>query len=305
MDPDARAAWVSAERTRPFRLIEELMRWDNSANEPVRSEVRAEIMRSTDGKPPPILHPFAGGGTIPLEAQRLGLDAHASDLNPVAVLINKALIEIPPKFAGRPPVFPGVGELKLGEWPRSTGLAEDVRRYGAWMRDEAEKRIGHMYPKAILSDGSKAPVIAWIWARTVACPNPACGTQMPLVRSWWLGKRRARSPTSWPGSWTVRFTSPSATTRRTRQARMWTGPSDAQERAVSAAAPPSISSTSELKEVDDAVKAVERRSGGGVRMAWHVMIISPFDVTATKTRRSLGTGPVSARASRTRRQPWA
>ncbi len=125
--------------------------------------------------PPPILDPFAGGGTIPLEAQRLGLEAHASDLNPVAVLINKALIEIPPKFSGQSPVFPDVAKDQLTHpWPHATGLAEDVRRYGQWMRDEAEKRIGHLYPpKAILSDGSQATVIAWIWARTVICPQPS------------------------------------------------------------------------------------------------------------------------------------
>ena len=141
---------------------------------------------------PPILDPFAGGGSIPLEAQRLGLEAHASDLNPVAVLINKALIEIPPKWAGRPPVFPGASEQANAPWPRATGLAEDVRRYGKWMRDEAEKRIGHLYPKAKLADGSDASVIAWIWARTVTCPNPACGIEMPLVRSWWLGKKKGK-----------------------------------------------------------------------------------------------------------------
>ena len=191
-NPEERAAWVSAERTRLFRLMEELVTWENSTNERVLAAARAEIIRSTDGHPPTIVDPFAGGGTIPLEAQRLGLEAHASDLNPVAVLINKALIEIPPKFAGRPPVFPGAAESRLGEWPRATGLAEDVRGYGAWMRDEAERRIGHLYPKATLSTGSEATVIAWIWARTVTCPNPACGIQMPLVRSWWLAKKKGR-----------------------------------------------------------------------------------------------------------------
>lgn len=191
-DSNERAAWVSAERTRLFRLIEELVKWENSMNERVLAEARVEIMRSTDGNPPAILDPFAGGGTIPLEAQRLGLEAHASDLNPVAVLINKALIEIPPKFAGSPPVFPGAAESKMGKWPRATGLAEDVRQYGQWMRDEAERRIGHLYPKATLPDGSEATVIAWIWARTVTCPNPACGISMPLVRSWWLGKKKGK-----------------------------------------------------------------------------------------------------------------
>ena len=180
------------ERRRLFDLIEKLVKWENSNDERLLKAAYEEIARCFDGKPPAILDPFAGGGSIPLEAQRLGLEAHASDLNPVAVLINKALIEIPPKFAGRPPVFPGVAESRLGDWPRATGLAEDVRQYGQWMRDEAEKRIGHLYPKAKLPDGSEANVIAWIWARTVTCPNPACGIRMPLVRSWWLGKKKGK-----------------------------------------------------------------------------------------------------------------
>jgi len=182
----------AAERERLHDIIRELVKWENINNEALYKTARAEILKSTDGNPPPILDPFAGGGTIPLEAQRLGLEAHASDLNPVAVLINKALIEIPPKFAGQPPVFPGAAGDRLGDWPRATGLAEDVRRYGEWMRDRAEERIGHLYPKATLPDGSEAPVIAWIWARTVRCPNPACGIEMPLVRSWWLSKKSGR-----------------------------------------------------------------------------------------------------------------
>ncbi|WP_344299421.1 DUF1156 domain-containing protein [Sinomonas flava] len=182
---------IDVERERLFDLITRMVDWDNLNDESLFDQVRAEIMRSTDGRPPAILDPFAGGGTIPLEAQRLGLEAHASDLNPVAVLINKALIEIPPKFAGRPPVFPEA-EAQRHWWPKATGLAEDVRRYGAWMRDEAERRIGHLYPKATLADGTTATVIAWIWARTVTCPNPACGIEMPLVRSWWLGKKKGK-----------------------------------------------------------------------------------------------------------------
>jgi len=180
------------ERKRLFELMERLVVWENSNDEALLREAHQKILDSTDGNPPPILDPFAGGGTIPLEAQRLGLEAHASDLNPVAVLINKALIEIPPKFAGRRPVFPGAADETFQEWPRATGLAEDVRRYGQWMRDEAEKRIGHLYPKAILPDGTEATVIAWIWARTVTCPNPECRIAMPLVRSWWLGKKKGK-----------------------------------------------------------------------------------------------------------------
>src|SRR6266536_3727924 len=172
------------ERDRLFKLIEQLVLWENSNNQEVLARAKAEIFKSTGGNPPPVLDPFAGGGSIPLEAQRLGLEAHASDLNPVAVLINKALIEIPPRWAGWPPVFPGAAD-GAHSWPRAMGLAEDVRRYGKWMRDEADKSIGHLYPKAKLSDGSEATVIAWIWARTVTCPNPACGGTMPLVRSFW------------------------------------------------------------------------------------------------------------------------
>ena len=181
-----------AERERLHRLIERLVVWENIRDEKLLAEAHAEILKSTDGNPPPILDPFAGGGTIPLEAQRLGLEAHASDLNPVAVLINKALIEIPPKFRDQPPVFPGLADSQIREWKGAEGLAADVRAYGQWMRDEAEKRIGHLYPKATLPDGSKATVIAWIWARTVTCPNPACGIEMPLVRSWWLGKKKGK-----------------------------------------------------------------------------------------------------------------
>src|SRR5262249_44107901 len=115
----------------------------------------------------------------------------ASDLNPVAVLINKALIEIPPMFAGRPPVFPGLAETKL-DWPGASGLAADVRAYGEWMREAAYSRIGRCYPKATVRNGEEATVIGWIWARTITCPNPACRIEMPLVRSWWLGKKKGK-----------------------------------------------------------------------------------------------------------------
>lgn len=185
------ASRVDAERERLFDLVTRMVDWDNLGDDDLFDQVRAEIRRSTNDNPPAILDPFAGGGAIPLEAQRLGLEAHASDLNPVAVLINKALIEIPPKFADRSPVFSGAEGTRT-HWPKATGLAEDVRRYGEWMRDEAQKRIGHLYPKARLDDGTEANVIAWIWARTVTCPNPACGIEMPLVRSWWLGKKKGK-----------------------------------------------------------------------------------------------------------------
>jgi putative DNA methylase len=188
---------VEDERTRLFGIIERLVLWENTTNEVVLEEARAEIRRSTGGNPPPVLDPFCGGGSIPLEAQRLGLTAYASDLNPVAVLITKALIEIPPKFANMPPVHPdarrGVGGT--GAWKGAAGLAEDVRRYGAWMRDEAERRIGDLYPKVRLPKehgGGEATVIAWIWARTVTCPNPACGARMPLVRSFALSTKKGK-----------------------------------------------------------------------------------------------------------------
>ena len=148
----------------------------------------------------PIYDPFAGGGSIPLEAQRLGLKAVASDLNPVAVLINKALIELPPKFKHRPPVNPEadpigtiVGKGKKQQrlpWRGASGLADDIRYYGAWMREEAFKRIGHLYPKVKLPDGSDATVIAWLWARTIPCPNPACGVQMPLLKTFQLSQKK-------------------------------------------------------------------------------------------------------------------
>lgn len=178
-----------AERERLHALIERLVVWENVRDEKLLAEAHAEILKSTDGSPPSILDPFAGGGTIPLEAQRLGLEARASDLNPVAVLINKALLEIPAMFRDQPPLFPGLAESEIRAWKGAEGIAADVRAYGAWMRSEAENRIGDLYPDASLPDGTNAPVIACLWARSVACPNPACGIDMPLVRSWWLGKK--------------------------------------------------------------------------------------------------------------------
>ena len=182
------------ERQRLFRIIERLVPWEATQDEAVLAEAREEIRRSCGDNPPEVLDPFCGGGSIPLEAQRLGLVAHGSDLNPVAVLITKALIELPAKFAGQPPVHPrdGDGRLAVESWRNAQGLAEDVRYYGAWMRDEAERRIGHLYPQSTLPDGRTATVIAWIWARTVTCPNPACQATMPLVRSFWLGKKKGK-----------------------------------------------------------------------------------------------------------------
>ena len=177
------------ERERLHKLIERLVAWENVRDPRLLAEAHNEIRRSAGGALPELVDPFAGGGTIPLEAQRLCLQAHASDLNPVAVLINQALIEIPAKFRGQPPVFRGLAESEFRKWSAADGLAADVRAYGAWINEEARKRTGSLYPPATLPDGSEAPVIAWIWARTVTCPNPACGIDMPLVRTWWLGRK--------------------------------------------------------------------------------------------------------------------
>ena len=202
------------ERQRLFRLIEELVKWDNANNPAILKAAHDEILKSTDGHPPGIYDPFCGGGSIPLEAQRLGLEAHGSDLNPVAVLITKALIEIPPKFAGQPPVNPAAKKKMTGRgmWTGARGLADDVRYYGQWMRDRATERIGHLYPKVKLPKehgGGDATVIAWIWARTVVCPNPACGAEMPLVRSFALstktGKKAWVEPVVEHSSRTIRF----------------------------------------------------------------------------------------------------
>ena len=198
-DPSNRDDLTVAEQDREredlFDLIRELVKWENINNEHILEKARAEILKSTDGNPPPVLDPFCGGGSIPLEAQRLGLEAHGSDLNPVAVLITKAMIEIPPRFAGQPPVNPDAqnDSLRSETWKGATGLAEDVRYYGEWMRNEVEKRIGHLYPKVKLpaeQGGGEATVIAWVWARRVKCHNPACEAKMPLVTSFWLSKRQ-------------------------------------------------------------------------------------------------------------------
>jgi putative DNA methylase len=216
---------AKAERDRLFEIIKELVKWENTNNEQVLQAARDEIWKSwretcalNKGHPQaaelfnpeklPAFHdPFAGGGALPLEAQRLGLESYASDLNPVAVTINKAMIEIPPRFAGRKPVGPipeGEREKKLIEdWSGAKGLAEDVRRYGAWMRAEAEKRIGHLYPQVEVTEdmakdrpdlkpliGQKLTVIAWLWARTVKSPNPAFShVDVPLASTFILSSK--------------------------------------------------------------------------------------------------------------------
>ncbi len=231
-DPSARPklfptkAEQDGERERLFGILRELVKWENTTNEALLDVAREEIRESWrrtcadnadhsraaelfDPERLPAFHdPFAGGGAIPLEAQRLGLEAHASDLNPVAVLINKAMIEIPPKFAGRPPVNPESRKAALTtkDWKGAAGLAEDVRFYGQWMRDEAERRIGHLYPKVLVTDemaaerpdlepyaGRELTVIAWLWARTVRSPNPAfADVEVPLVSNFLLSTKKGK-----------------------------------------------------------------------------------------------------------------
>ena len=218
---------AALERERLFGILRELVRWENTTNEEVLERARTEIWQSWrracavhadhpraaelfDRHRLPAFHdPFAGGGSLPLEAQRLGLEAHASDLNPVAVLINKAMIEVPPRFAGRPPAHPAArADATLVEktWRGAQGLAEDVRRYGRWMRDEAEKRIGHLYPPIEVTPamvherpdlkpyaGRKLTVIAWLWARTVKSPNPAfADVDVPLASTFMLSTKKGK-----------------------------------------------------------------------------------------------------------------
>ncbi|MCP5175209.1 MAG: DUF1156 domain-containing protein [Moraxellaceae bacterium] len=215
-------------REKLFQIIRDLVKWENTNNEEVLNRAREAIKQSwretchlnrnhpqaaelfNPDKPPAFHDPFAGGGAIPLEAQRLGLESYASDLNPVAVMINKAMIEIPPKFAGQPPVGPlPDGEKQqnmMEDWTGAKGLAEDVRRYGHWMREEAFKRIGHLYPtvtvtKEMIAErpdlkayaGEELTVIAWLWARTVKSPNPAFShVDVPLASSFVLSSKAGK-----------------------------------------------------------------------------------------------------------------
>jgi len=179
------------ERKRLFGIIEELVKWENSTNDEVLKRARAEIRKSCGGELPPVYDPFSGGGSIPLEAQRLGLPAYGSDLNPVAVMIGKAMIEIPPKFKDKKPVHPGAKDRQF--YRHAEGLAEDIKFYGQWMREKAWERIGHLYPQVNLPSehgGGKATVIAWIWARTVPSPDPAfSNVQVPIASSFLLSSK--------------------------------------------------------------------------------------------------------------------
>ena len=215
------------ERERLFGILRELVKWENTTNEELLEQARGEIWLSWrrtcaenadhpqakelfDRHKLPAFHdPFAGGGALPLEAQRLGLEAHASDLNPVAVLICKAMLEIPPKFAAWPPVNPeskSDSTLVASQWSGAQGLAEDVRYYGRWMREEAQKRIGHLYPQVEITSevvqerpdlvqyqGRRLNVIAWLWARTVRSPNPAyADEEVPLVSTFMLSTKKGK-----------------------------------------------------------------------------------------------------------------
>jgi putative DNA methylase len=177
-----------AERQRLHKIIESFVDWKNLNNEELLATAEAEIRKSNNGNLPVVLDPFAGGGSIPLEAQRLGMKAIASDLNPLSVLLSKALIEIPKRFKSGKPVFPSMADSKFGNWQNSQALSADVQEYAKLLRSGAESQIGHLYPKVRGADGVNHNVIAWIWARTVQNPNPAYPFHTPLVKSWWLSK---------------------------------------------------------------------------------------------------------------------
>ena len=182
------------ERQRLFTIIEDLVKWENSTNEEVLERARGEIRKSCGGELPPVYDPFSGGGSIPLEAQRLGLPAYGSDLNPVAVMIGKAMVEIPPKFRDLSPIHPGLKERSF--YRNVEGLAEDVKYYGEWMREKAWERIGHLYPQVDLPKeygGGKGTVIAWIWSRTVPSPDPAfADVQVPIASSFVLSTKAGK-----------------------------------------------------------------------------------------------------------------
>jgi len=190
-EPELEEVAVEIERKRLFAIIEDLVKWENSTNEEVLERARAEIRKSWGGELPSVYDPFSGGGSIPLEAQRLGLPAYGSDLNPVAVMIGKAMIEIPPKFKDKEPIHPGAKDRQF--YRNAEGLAEDVKFYGEWMREKAWERIGHLYPQVDLPKeygGGKATVIAWIWARTVPSPDPAFSdVHVPIASSFLLSAK--------------------------------------------------------------------------------------------------------------------
>ena len=216
---------IVKERERLFDIIRELVKWENTQNVELFAKAHYEIVSSwkyicnqnkahskaeiffNPDQLPEFHDPFAGGGAIPLEAQRLGLTSYASDLNPVAVLINKAMIELPPKYKGLPPIGPQNEHQSqdnlIENWPKATGLAEDVRRYGKWIQAKAQHSLGHLYPEVDITNeicklrpalrtyqDQALPALVWMWARTIDCPNPACGAEMPLLKSYQLSDKK-------------------------------------------------------------------------------------------------------------------
>ncbi len=183
------------ERNRLFDLMERLIPWTANNNSHVLAEARDEILRSCDGELPKVLDPFGGGGAIPFEALRLGLPTYSGDLNPVAVLIQRAMLEIPNRFVSQPPVNPDARSSKA-VWQGLDGLAADVAAYGSWMEEEAKRRIGALYPDLTLADGRRATPLVWIWARTIRSPDPAWAAEVPLVKSWELSRQPGK-PRIW------------------------------------------------------------------------------------------------------------
>lgn len=208
-DPSSHPEWFpteedqNKERQRLFGILEQLVLWENIDNEKLFDLAKEEVLKYTGGVFPEFLDPFAGGGAIPLEAQRLGLKAHAHDLNPVAVMINKAMIEIPSIFSGRAPVNPE-RRKKIGGTEgieRALCLSEDVNYYGTWLKKKAFEQLADYYPQMDVPEnqgGGKATVIAWIWARNVKCPNPLCGCNAPLIRNFALSKKKGKEAYIWP-----------------------------------------------------------------------------------------------------------
>ena len=190
-DPSAHPEWFpteeaqNLERERLFGILRRMMQKKLHEHPEIYAEAHQEMLKHCNGKLPPVLDPFAGGGSIPLEAARLGFEAHAADLNPVAVLLNKCNLEFIPRWIDHPPVNPEARKGMFGKTGRTgaQGLAEDVRYYGRIIRERAIQKIGHLYPKVKLpkeDGGREANVISWIWARTVASPNPAAqGVHVP------------------------------------------------------------------------------------------------------------------------------
>ena len=289
-----------AERERLHGIIRRLANWDNINDEGLYAEAHAEMVKyAPEGKLPEFLDPFAGGGALPLEAQRLGLVSHAADLNPVPVTINRAMIDIPARFCGQPPINPDSN--KIMEWPRATGLAEDVAFYSEVLRKSVSTKVGANYPSIEVSSGSTkrlATPVAYIWARTIKCPNPACQHEAPLVRSFWLGKKKGRRAYIEPQfrdgllSFEVRF-----------EANGWTDFSHVEEKTIDRNGARCIHCGTRISL--DYI----RREGQAGRINYHLMGIaceSPFDrgrwyesatsadVVAAEVKRPIAVGSISA-----------